>query len=281
MQRSVEILPWAHSAESTLHAALINYVKKMPRGSEVFLEVSQDTLKFFDAVEDFVAGKEVKGSKLMDQLLASSEIKGVASLGERHALISKSPQTIAYVELISEARKRNLKLIPIETPVSRAKAEKAINNVNEFIYDGHGIFGGSEFVRSNEFREMSFARQIRSLMNRNNKYFVIVGLHHIDGVNSKLRDLGVVSKVNLRFIPKDVRAYVAQSRIMQRVARREFQKGNDIAVGKAYFGEQFKKVPYPRLMDSAEAARLLSRNLVSRKGFAEKRQKARIVQKKR
>jgi len=281
MQRSVEILPWAHSAESALHAALINYVKKLPRGSQVFFEVSQDSLNFFDAVEDFVAGKEIKGSKLMDQLLTSSQIKGVAASSKRHGLIAKSPQTIAYVEIISEARKRNLQLIPIETPVSRAKAEKAVNNVNEFIYDGHGIFGGSEFVRSNEFREISFARQIRALMNHNNKYFVIVGLHHIDGVNRKLRALGVVSKINVRFIPKELRAYVAQSRFMQRVARREFQKGNDIAVGKAYFGERFKKVPYPRLMDSAEAARLLSKKLMARKTDAEKRQKARIVQKKR
>ncbi|MEK6959241.1 MAG: hypothetical protein AABW59_04310 [archaeon] len=279
MQRSVDILPWAHSGESALHRSLIDYVKKLPRGAEVFLEVSQDSLKFFDAVEDFVAGKEVKASKLMDQLKASSERIDAVSVGERHKLIAKSPQTIAYVELINEARRRNLRLIPIETPVSRANAVRALKNVDEFIYDGHGIFAGSELVRSNEFREKSFARQIRSLMNRNKKYFAIVGLNHMDSVNRELRALKVVSRTNVNFIPKNLRAYVAQSRLMQRTARKEFRKGNDVAVGKAYFGDQFKKVPYPRLIDSAEMARILSEKLVAQRINSEKRQKARVMQK--
>jgi len=277
MQQSVEILPWAHSAESALHKSLIDYVKKMPRGSSVFLEISPEVSKFIGAVEDFISGKEVKQSKLADQLKASSKRMGMSSVGERHGVIAKSTMTIAYVELINEARRRNLRLIPIETPVSWAKADKAVKTANEFIYDGHGIFAGSEFVRSNEFREKSFARQIRALMNRSKKYFAIVGLNHLDSVNKELRALKVVSRTNVEFIPPHLRAFVAQSRLAQRVARREFRKGNEIGVGKAYFGDQFKKVPYPRVMDSAEAARMLSEKLMSQRVNSEKRQKAKMM----
>jgi len=279
MQRSVEILPWAHSADSLLHRALMRQVKKLPRGSEVFLEVSQDLSKFFGAAGDFIAGNKAGSTELADKLMKSAERMGVVSVGERHRLFEKSPQVIAYLEMMSEAKRRNLKLIPIETPVSRMKAVNSQKTAEEFVYEGHGMFAASEIVKADEFREMSFARQIRSLMNRDRKYFAIVGLNHLDSVNRKLRALRVVSKTNVEFVPKNLRAYVAQSRLAQRTARREFRKGNDVAVGKALLGERSKKVLSPKQLDPAKIARLVSKRLAIRNMNSEKRQKAKIMQK--
>lgn len=176
----VEILPWAHDYALQEHKDLVDYVLSLPKGSTLALEISPGQIEIMQAIETLLQKRKITWKSTN---LEAREVIKKYIFRNRFGLFKHSltPGELALFELYHVAKKRDLKLVPLDTMVSRATKAHFSQE------------------KSYSFREETFAKLIKQ-QKPNSKIFAVVGMMHADGLNRQLQEFEINSRINFGYL---------------------------------------------------------------------------------
>lgn len=157
-RKSVEILPWLHYADKREHQDIIEYLKSLPKGSNLALEITPNMLRIIEREIDRSKGIDIPKETYMMRRFETKE----SSLSEY------SESYVAWFELIMTCRSRGIEIIPIEPPI--------VDNMK-----------GLGNLTASMWREQRFYEKILDALHNINRLYVAVGLAHATSLEELLR----------------------------------------------------------------------------------------------
>ncbi|MFA5357838.1 MAG: hypothetical protein WC308_02850 [archaeon] len=170
----VELVPWIHSFHSLAHEELIDYVQKLPRGSEILVEGTQHTYHELQNLSRLVAADEKFFPQKMEIL--------------RNVFTPEKADRIwAGLELFNACRKRGLRIIPMDSRIV-----EIVENPKKPL--SKPLTG----ERKSDIKENIYPEQVKSALSnfRGKKLTVICGGYHCVDMNERLKKVGINSRLN-------------------------------------------------------------------------------------
>lgn len=194
----VEIIPWAHSPYLLTHEDVVKYVKKLPKNSCLAMEIPPDNIVLLERLKEFIIA--TGDTKVADEFIERVWGKGLERLPEygRRRFLS---QPWATLEIVHECWKKNITIIPIETPLTARQGQKAILGV----IGGLGAPEGEVKMPKGVFgRERGFVRQIQTTLRKfkGKKLPVLMGPAHSLTVKRELENSGINATINTQIFTK-------------------------------------------------------------------------------
>ncbi|MFH1587719.1 MAG: hypothetical protein ABIA76_00075 [Candidatus Diapherotrites archaeon] len=164
---TLELLPWIHHVNSVFHGDLINYIKSdsVPKNSFLALEI------------------------LTEYHYPQTEL--IPKLKEE-------PVYLAISEILLACRSKNIKIIPLETPYSSMRSEKAFQT-----FETQKTFDSiKNRLKAITEMENDFIKQIETSLKgikfnpKTQKFLVITGGGHTPFMHEKLSQKGINSWIN-------------------------------------------------------------------------------------
>ena len=168
----VEVIPWRHEIEGMAHEKAVEFIRNMPKNSNLGIEMSHQTYNIVSWLMDTIAGK----SRTLH--LSGNEERRWAK--KYHNSPKATTEILSpYIEIFHECKKRNIRVLPIETSESRDVGAKKV-------VDAIGI------KKTNQLREKIMADEIGSFLRNSGekKMVALMGFNHVDGISSHLEREG-------------------------------------------------------------------------------------------
>lgn len=173
----VEVVPWFHQAGLKAHEEVVfNFIRKLPKNSELALEISPDNLTGYSSILKQFAYNEFWSD-------ANKEVwEGIGF------------DDWAIFEILHECEKRNIKVIPVETTVARKKYAKRLDLASY----------GRDALEADLFKEKTYVRNLLSALKglRRKQIPLIVGSAHAESVVRELNDVGLNAKIKIDIFSK-------------------------------------------------------------------------------
>lgn len=172
----LELLPWFHQYTLESHKMILEYIRSLPRGSALIMEIDEPQQLEFE------------------KYMSDPESYKIDHLPESDFERNKKLWKLAGYELYLECLKRGIKVIRIEESTVR----RMTSNIGENAKSWDEIKQVEKFLSK---RDNVMARRIMEAIkaHKNNKFYILVGQGHIEGIIKNI--------VNLRIPNTEIRAY--------------------------------------------------------------------------
>ena len=200
---TAEIIPWVHHVGHRLQIGALESIKSLPKNSVVFIEGSEKDL--------------VSAEKFVDAF---------KKIGFDHKYLSETDMDLlAVIEIVSAARSRNARLIPIDTFVSRIGAKGQRTKSLDF----------KGYYRSAIKRDKLFAKQINSFFTEKKieKVFVLAGSAHVAGLTLELSNFNITPKLRFEGFSKGDVRYMQNLIENAKTVRKAFFERNNVLFERA------------------------------------------------
>jgi len=227
----VQILPWTHDLFAQKHQELIQQIKAIPKNSVLFIEESPLGIDFLAGLPQAARRNEFKGYYPRESRLLVKNLKPkLAAQKDYNYLNMLLSGGLATVDVIEEARRRNLKLIALETTTSRLAMGRAMRDIISTGLSEHYL----EFTCDSFRREGVFARQINNAIKslKGKKVFVLCGASHVPGLADELAKTGVAFEINTRSFSEGSRREFFQTFKVNEKARAFYKQKDMGALGR-------------------------------------------------
>ncbi|MBI2530447.1 MAG: hypothetical protein HYW05_04875 [Candidatus Diapherotrites archaeon] len=231
----VELIPWVHNFDTSAHEDVVNYVRGLPKNSHLATEITPERLSYYNRLLSVITGSVRK-------IL---------------------PDVLAALEIMHECKKRNITIIPLETPVSREIIIKT--------YENKSSRYSTELA--NKFRDQTFARILETTLKKfkGQKLPVLLGLQHValGEILNELRKRGINARVNTTI-------FTYKKEILEKINRQKR------LIARIMRGERVRDVTYykRRKMDPEIAKTILINELWKKKETSTKRTLRRLKERK-
>lgn len=169
----VEVVPWLHNIGVNAHESVIEFIRSLPRNSTLCMETTEKEL----------------------MKITRHPRRALDDIVNRRGKHMSNP--LAFFEVVHECMKRNIQIVPLESPILRAKALKAPKEMSkDSILEGARISIG---------RDNAFARATKTQLStfKGEKLPALVALGHAAGVDQELNNLGIKSRINTTIFSQD------------------------------------------------------------------------------
>lgn len=232
---SLELWPWAHSIETDNHNKVIELLRKLPKGTNVFIEGSEEMFEFIKRSIAYLNGEDFNFEGLPKRYYEPELYDNRVPKKQRYQAFFTN--TLAAIDLYLVAQSRGINLIPIEK-----------DSYVKFLDSLRKKYGDSikTDYYSHIFREKVMLNTIFNMSKEmSNSAIVLLGAEHIEPIrrlllaNSfdvRIRE-GLLPEVLLESLKKSRRAFELRDEFFARNFRYRHQPS-----GSSYFGKQVGRI---------------------------------------
>jgi hypothetical protein len=205
----VEIFPWLHNIDYSIHHNAMQKMDSIPNRSTIALELTPGQLEYLNLVIEILENVNVKKKYRKHPDLLKLIDKFESNPHELFNTFTK--EGLAHFDLIIKAKKKSLKIIPIDS-------EELHEEAMDFIYT-HPVEEETVHLKRSEF----FAEEIiKEIKKHNNKIYVFLGISHIPRILDKLKEKKIKNKIELKYFTeeekKKINSILRYSRILNKLA---------------------------------------------------------------
>ncbi len=248
----VVFLPWVHRLNSIVHQRLLEYVERLPKNSIVALETLDNEL-----FSDEVRHKEL--SRYTPERLSVALKKTEATT-----------TILASYEIQNACRRRNISIIPIESPVLMKRMHKIAQEMNRSGVEKTIL----EYERVNQAREEQVAEKIAQAAVGKKRVYVIIGAKHIPLVQHLLQNKDVRTRVEQSILgaSRTDEFLKLERRIRQAAQNRDAKRATQLFKSQQW-EENDPLTSIMRLKTAIEAAKTKSETRLQRRLQASRRRR--------
>ncbi len=188
----IELISWAHHFTWITHQKILEYIRTIPRGSILIMEITPEQQSRFE------------------QFLEDPENYNVGHLQDDNFERNQKLMKLSGYELYLECLKRDIKVVRIEDSVLRRKITQINDNAKSWE-------DNEETMKYVYERDEIMARRIAETIKlfKNNKFYVLAGGKHIPGILSSLEQQQIPNtKINITENEELKRVYLKEREIV-------------------------------------------------------------------